>query len=209
VFCAVGTLLSDLKHAYVRTYAADVDGLAFDEVGAVLGEMRAEAIQTLRAEQMPDDRVDLQFGADLRYVAQFQEVEVPIHFDGTLTEADVDGAVAAFHDKHESLYGYAMRGTPIELINLRLTALGRTDKPALEQSSSGGEDPSHARKASRQAFFDGDFREVDVFDGLALKRDNRVVGPAIVEQPTTTVVVTSGYDLTVDAYGNYVLQPKQ
>jgi N-methylhydantoinase A len=169
--------------------------------------MRDEATETLRSEGIPDDRTELQFSVDLRYVGQFTEVEVPGSLDGSVTAQDVETMTDAFHRRHESLYGFAMAGTPLELINVRLTALGRTDKPELEELAAGGPDADHARKGTREAFFEGAFREVPVYDGLALQRDNRLSGPAIVEQPTTTVIVTPGFDLTSDAYGNYVIQP--
>jgi N-methylhydantoinase A len=58
------------------------------------------------------------------------------------------------------------------------------------------------------AFFGKGFREVDVFDGLKLAPGNVVVGPAIVEQPTTTIIVTAAFDLTCDRYCNYLLNSK-
>jgi N-methylhydantoinase A len=209
VFCAIGMLLSDLKHDYVRTYAADVTGIDLERVSALYGEMRDEATQTLQAEGISEDRIELLYSADLRYVAQFNEVEVPVSMNGSLTADDVARMEEAFHERHDTLYGYSIPGTPLELINLRLTGVARTEPPAAEEWEEAGEDAGHARKGSREAYFDEGFQEADVYDGLALKRGNRVSGPAIVEQPTTTVVVTPGYDLTVDAYGNYVIQAKE
>jgi N-methylhydantoinase A len=209
VFCAVGTLLSDLKHDYVRTYAGDLDGVDLDRVTGLYAGMRDEATSTLEEEGIAGDRIELAFGSDLRYVGQFTEVEVDVEFDGAMTAGSIEAMTEAFHRKHESLYGFAMDGTPLELINLRLSAVGKTDKPSLEESEAGGEDAGHAKKGTREAYFDGSFQEVPVYDGLALQRDNRLSGPAIVEQPTTTVIVTPGYDLACDAYGNYVIHPSR
>jgi N-methylhydantoinase A len=152
--------------------------------------------------------VELRFAADLRYVAQFNEVEIPISLNGRFTRAGMETLADAFHERHEALYGWSMPGTSLEVINLRLTALGRTDKPALQEVPAGGNDAGHARKRRRDVFFDGAFQEVDVYDGLALQPGNRLSGPAIVEQPTTTVVVPPGYSLSSDAYGNYVIRPE-
>ncbi|TSD98072.1 hydantoinase/oxoprolinase family protein [Skermania sp. ID1734] len=207
VFCAVGTLLTDLKHMYARTFVSDMDSLDLSRVSAVYREMRDEAIVTLRSENVDPDAIDLIFTADVRYVGQFDEIEVPLEFDGELTPAALKQLVADFEEKHESLNGYSMPGEATELINVRLTAFGRTTKPALAEDPSAGQDPSAAHKGTREAIFSGSEIQVDVYDGLELRRDNRVFGPAVIEQPTTTVVLIEGYTLTVDAQGTYVIEP--
>lgn len=207
VFCAVGTLLTDLKHMYARTFVSDVDSLDLAKVSEVYREMRDEAVVTLRSEDVAPDAIDLIFTADMRYVGQFDEIEIPLTFDGELTPAALEQLVTDFEEKHEALNGYSMPGESTELINVRLTAFGRTAKAALAEDPSAGEDPSAAHKGTREAIFGGTPRMVDVYDGLVLRRDNRVVGPAIIEQPTTTVVLVEGYALTVDAQGTYVIEP--
>ncbi len=207
VFCAVGTLLTDLKHMYAHTFAADIDGLDLARVSELYREMREEAVATLRSENVEADDITLQFSADIRYIGQFEEIEVPIEFDGELTREAVDRLVADFEAEHQEMNGYQMPGESTELINVRLTALGRTDKQGLREDESAGEDASHALSGTREAVFSGELREVNVYDGLSLLRDNRVVGPAIVEQPTTTVVLVEGSQLTVDIQGNYLITP--
>jgi N-methylhydantoinase A len=198
VFCAAGMLISDLKHDYVRTYAIDLDAVDGAEVERLYGEMSGAALDTLRSEGVPNDRVALELTADLRYVGQFNEVEV----------VRSDDMVAAFHARHDALYGYSMPGAPVELINLRVSARGRTDKPRFEGSEFGGEDASAARKGTRAAYFDGEFADVPVYDGLALVNGNTVPGPAIVEQPTTTIVLPADFELRCDEFNNYLVHAK-
>ncbi|CAM4053328.1 hydantoinase/oxoprolinase family protein [Janibacter anophelis] len=207
VFCAVGTLLTDLKHLYARTFVSDIDSLDLDQVSELYRDMRQEALDTLQSENVAPQDVDLVFSADIRYIGQFTEIEIPVRFDGELTGVAVKQLVADFEERHEALNGYTMPGEGTELINVRLTALGRTVKPRLLDTPSAGPDPSAALTGRREAIFSGTSILTDVFDGLALQRDNRVVGPAIIEQPTTTVVLTEGHELTVDAQGNYVIEP--
>lgn len=147
MFCAVGTLLTDLKHLYARTFVSDTDALDLRRVSQVYREMRDEAITTLRSENVAPDAIELIFTADIRYVGQFDEIEVPLEFDGDLTPAALKQLLADFEDKHESLNGYSMPGESTELINVRLTALGRTTKPSLAEDPSAGQDPSAALKA--------------------------------------------------------------
>ncbi|MGV9550986.1 hypothetical protein ACWDR6_21635, partial [Streptomyces ardesiacus] len=196
-----------LKHLYARTFVSDMASLDLDRVGELYREMRNEAVETLRSENVADGDIDLAFSADVRYIGQFTEIEVPVAFDGDLTRESLKQLVIDFEQKHETLNGYAMPGQDTELINVRLTALGRTAKPALADHASAGTDPSAALKGVREAVFSGSAVRTDVYDGLALRRDNRILGPAIIEQPTTTVVLLEGYAMTVDSQGNYVIEP--
>lgn len=207
VFCAVGTLLTDLKHMYARTFVSEIDGLDLVRVSRIYSEMRDEALETLKSEKVDPDAIELIYSADLRYVGQFSEIEIPFEFGEQLDPDEVARLVADFERNHLTFNGYSMPGEPVEVINVRLTAYGRTEKPAVLEMEPAGPDASVALSGSRQAIFSSGKIDVPVYDGLALQRENRVTGPAIIEQPTTTIVLTEGYGLTVDAQGNYVIDP--
>ncbi len=206
VFCAAGMLISDLKHDFVRTYNATVGQEDRERIKTLYREMEQAAQDTLDSEGIPKDKVVIHRAADLRYIGQFNDVEIA--WEG----ANLDDAVAhlgeAFHLRHEALYGYNMPGAPLEFMNLRVTAVGITEKPSFNSYSYVGEDPSAAFKHYRDVYFDGSFVQTPVYDGLKLQNGNRVPGPAIIEQPTTTIVVTPQFALSCDDYNNYVLRPK-
>lgn len=206
VFCAAGMLISDLKHDFVRTYNALVGQHDIARIKELYQEMRETALQTLQSEGVPANKIILRQSADLRYLGQFNDVEVA--WEGN----DLDAALAAigdaFHRRHDALYGYSMPGAPLEFMNLRLTAVGVTDKPSFSKYPFIGEDASPARKGSRQAYFNGEFADTPVYDGLKMGNGNFVPGPAIIEQPTTTIIVTPEFDLTCDEFNNYVMHPK-
>ena len=170
--------------------------------------MVADARSTLEAEGLPADRITTTYSADLRYVGQFNEVEVGGFADGKVDQEALDRVVAAFHARHDAMYGYSMPGASVELINLRVSARGRTDKPHLGRSPDGGADPAGALRGRREAYFGGEFQTVPVYDGLKLVNGNVVSGPAIVDQPTTTIVVPEDFELACDEYDNYLLHPR-
>ena len=207
VFCAAGMLISDLKHDYVRTCAMDIDRVDTGQVNALFAEMTENARQTLESEAVSDERIEVKYSADLRYIGQFNEVEVPLPQGGELTDRSVRDLCAAFHSKHDSLYGYSMPDADVELINLRITARGKTEKPAQEKHERSGADPNHALLGSRDAWFDDGFADTPVYDGLKLVNGNRVTGPAIVVQPTTTIIVPPDFALLCDEYNNYLMYP--
>jgi len=205
VFCAAGMLISDLKHDFVRTYAREFSQVKPAEVRKLYAEMAAAGKATLKTEHVPASRIEIDYTADVRYVGQFNEVEVPVPGNGRIDAAALEAIAEEFHNRHDGLYGYSMRGAALELINLRITARGRTDKPKQEKLRRKGSGSAHARIGKRKAFFDGRFLDVSVYDGLALQAGNRVPGPAIVVQPTTSIVVPPDFDFLCDDYGNYLM----
>jgi len=208
VFCAAGMLISDLKHDYVRTYAREYDHVDVPEVQKLFAEMAAMARETLQSERVPESKTEIKYSADLRYVGQFNEVEVGVPGDGSISAATLTQMANAFHARHDILYGYSMEKAPLELINLRITAYGKTFKPKQERYPKGSADPASAHIGTRDAWFDDEFREFAVYDGLKLVNGNEVDGPAIVVQPTTTIVIPPDFNLVCDDYQNYLMYPK-
>lgn len=209
VFCAAGMLISDLKHDYVQTYVRNVDQVDLNEIGSIFKGIIDQALITLATEGFPSDQVVIQHAADLRYVGQFNEVEVTAFESGEYTQSELVQLVENYHNRHDALYGYSMRSSPIEIINLRVTVRGLTPKPGSNKLPYQDEDPTAAKIGVRQAYFGEGYRETPVFDGLKLVSGNLVSGPAIVVQPTTTVLVTPGFNLVCDEFNNYLMYRKE
>ena len=205
VFCAAGMLISDLQHDYVQTFTREWDALALDEINRRLREIEEHARATLAAEGIPADKTQLRATFDVRYIGQFHEVEVPVR--SSLSASDLDAAALRFHNLHETLYGYAMPGAPLEMINLRVKALGLTEKPRLTPGPFVGKDPTLAFKGKRQAYFSGTPHNVSVYTGDKFECGMALSGLALIEQANTTVLVPPGYRLVCDAYRNYVMHP--
>ena len=208
VFCAAGMLLSDLQHDFVRSYRADVARADLGVLTRLYREMEEQATALLASEGITGARVELTSSADLRYVGQVNEVEVPWSRGASLEPENLKALAAAFHAKHDSLFGYSLPPASVEIMNVRLLARGRTDKPAMEMGPGGAADVAAARKGERRALMGDDMIPVPVYDGLRLGAGHHISGPAIVEQPTTTLVVTAGYDLRCDDQGTCILYPK-
>lgn len=206
VFCAAGMLLSDLKHTYVRTCAMPGSLVDISLLTERVEEMRGMALSTFNEEQVDTKDVIFEFSADLRYVGQFNEVEVSGFKNGEINEKIWLQLVADFHLLHDDRFGYAMPQSEVELINVRLSAIGQSVKPVTQVFQAEGDDAAHAIKHNRDAWFDEDMQSVPVYDGLELRAGNSLRGPAIVEQPTTTIVVPADTSLRCDNWGNYILQ---
>jgi N-methylhydantoinase A len=212
IFCAAGMLMSDLKHDFVRTYASTLQDLDLAKLNNIFGEMKGEGLKMLDSENIPEDKVEHHYSLDMRYVKQYHEVNVTFG-PAELEDPKLATILAKFHKEHDKLYGYSLEteGTPVELINARLTCIGKTDKPRFMEEKHHGEDASDAVKGRREVYLPDikDFDTVDVFDGSKLRFGNRIEGPSIIEQVNTTTFVTTEYNLICDRYGSYTMYLKR
>jgi N-methylhydantoinase A len=211
IFCASGMLMSDLKHDFVRTYAVALDVMDKKRFRKLFDEMEKEAARLLKTENIPEDKVQHNYFLDLRYVKQYHEVSVPITRE-ELEEADPEKLGAKFHPEHNRLYGYSLEKekTKIELINMRLTSLGLTDKPRLPEEKYHGPDSSHALKKKRKVWLPREkrFEQVPVYNGHKLVFGNAFEGPAIIEQVNTSTFVSPEYSVITDRLGSYTVYLK-
>lgn len=208
IFCAAGMLMSDLEHDFVRTYPGRLMDVDIGRFKDIFSRMREEGVRLLETEGIPEDRVKVTYSLDLRYVKQYHEVNVEI--GANEVDQGLLGAMAErFHPAHFELFGYELSdaGTPVELINMRLKTIGKTDKPRFAEEEYFGADASPALKSSRQAYVPSadEFQEVNVYDGAKLKHGMRLSGPAIVEQVNTSTFITPEYSLVVDRYGTMAI----
>ena len=208
IFCAAGMLHSDLKHDLVCTYQTRLHQLNNEMFRKHCEEMRLQGEAMLREEGIESNRIEFPITLDLRYVRQYHEVGVSISWEEAM-ECDREKIAAKFHAQHDALYGYSLsdKGTAVELINIRLTASGRTDKPSLSPQEFAGKDPSLARKGSRSVYLPNErkYADVAVYDGMKLRYGNQLKGPAIIEQVNTSTFVSPEFDVVVDRLGTYTL----
>ena len=106
------------------------------------------------------------------------------------------------------LYGYSIVGADVEMINLRVTGVGRANKPHQETYLFHENNCEHALLGSRSAFFDGEFMDTPVYDGLLLQNGNGICGPAIIVHPTTTIIIPPDFSLLTDKSNNYLMYPQ-
>ena len=114
-------------------------------------------------------------------------------------------AGADFHAEHDRLFGHASPGAPVEVLAARLSAVGRTEKPALVGGLDG---PAGEARIGERPVWDAAARALEptpVWDGEKLVVASRLTGPAIVELASTTIVVPRGFTLDVDAHGGFAV----
>ncbi|HAK45055.1 MAG TPA: hypothetical protein DCO79_03935 [Spirochaeta sp.] len=211
VFCALGMLESDIKLDNVKNYNATIPGIDLDDFNSVIAEVEKKAVAELLQEGVEAERASLLRHLDMRYVGQHHEVTVDIPADCKIGESHLDEIATAFHRVHEKLYTYSTPENPLEIMGLRVTAVGSVDKAVVAHLEQGTADLKDAFKNKRQAWFAdsegrGAFIDVDVYDRNKLVKGHKISGPAIVEERITTVIVQPGWALTLDEYGNIIME---
>lgn len=200
MFSALGLLTADLFHDYARPVVKRVSAVDPANVEAAFREMEAEGRATLGAEGVPGVGMSFLRQVDLRYMGQAYELTIyaPRRVDGESLAA----TVIAFHRRHAEAYGYAAESEPVELVSLRLRAVGAIPKPALK----GGKKGTAQVSGSRRVYFETDSSWADT---PVIERGEgwvgTVDGPAIVEQYDATTVVYPGWRAETDGVGNLVL----
>ena len=195
-FSALGLVATDLRRDFARTLYAPLDGIEPGRVAEVLGAMEEEGSAMLDAAGVPAPRRALQRSADCRYRRQAYELTVPVA-DGPVTAATLAALAADFHAKHGQTYGHANPSEPVQLVNLRLTALGRLPPLTLAQPS----DIAAGRESERRAWFAGAMRPCRVLWREGLPAGTALTGPAVVESLESTAVVPPGWTARVAEHG--------
>ena len=209
VFCALGMLESDIRLDHVRSFNSFIPGIDLDAFNEIIRKTEETAMEELLVEGIEKERCCLLRYLDIRYLGQHHEVTVEIPGDCEIGREHIDGIAKAFHAAHERLYSYSTPDTPLEIINLRITAVGRVEKSGLDPMPLSPADPSHAVKGSRKVFFEeSGWTDTTVYDREKLKPGNTLAGPAVIEERITTVIVHPKWNAEVDAFGNVILTMK-
>lgn len=203
-FCAWSMFALDIGRDYLRSYIHELDKVNPDEINSLYQQMLNEALLELKAFNVKEEDLTVIRSVDLRYKGQYHEVEIELPSNRT-TLTDIKELANTFQNKHEELYTFSLSWVPIEVRNLRLVAKLKGKKLELIKIPRGTQDSSKALKRTRKCMFDGIFVETPVYDSEKLKSGNIILGPAIIEVPTTTAVIPQNYQCKVDEYNNYII----
>src|SRR5262249_23045705 len=204
-FSALGLLLADHVVDEMRSWISPVGRVERARLNALFEEMEGSARAALGVTNgRRDRRLRFERLAALCYPGQTFDMPVPLASrTGPVTARVLADTVERFHRMHEDLHTYACRDEEPILRGVRLKATLQEAKPALPRAprkASGS-----ARAGARKAFFGGRSVPAPVYDGPRLVPGQAILGPAIIEEPFTTVVVYPRQRATVDAFGNYVV----
>ena len=197
-FSALGLVATDLKREYVRTFFTRLDPTSHQAVAKVFETMEEAGRDMLTAAGVPIARQSLQRAADVRYAQQAYELTVPVE-GGDLRAVHLTRLAEAFHTRHRETYGHDSPDEPVQVVNLRLSAIGHLEGLDLKPSVSGTGTAGSARYGRRQVYFRGTGAvDCDIYRRDLLPPQGDVTGPAVIEASDTTVVIPPGWTARID-----------
>lgn len=204
---AMGLLTTDLKYDVTRTQFQVSGAVDLGRINSDLAAMEAELGTQFDADHIARADVSFQRVGDLRYVGQGYELKIAFPA-GEITEAALEGVLAAFHRAHEAEYGHAFPQSPIEIVNLRVSGIGRMPKiTKLKPPENGSLDAARVRTVPSVFRMGGALQTVDtpVYRRERLPVGERFSGPAIILQKDSTTVMTPDTTAVVDPSGSILI----
>ena len=204
---ASGMQFSDIITESGASQLTHSENFDFDGVNAALSRIDTALDDfAARLRERGFEQIEKRYFVEARYRFQVWELEIPVHsnrFDGA---ADVERLVAEFHRVHERVFAVQDLGQAVECLNWRGRLIATVDTPSLEPSREPA-GQSAAPDRHRQAYFAGGALATPIFLGDRLETGTVIEGPAIVEEPTSTLVVYPGATARVSAGGRYIVTP--
>jgi N-methylhydantoinase A len=203
-FSALGVLVADYRVDLVKAYVVPIS----QAEPAVLRRLMQEALEEADRDLVQpaglsrdDTRLDL--FVQVAYPGQNFDMSVPCPGGDAIDAEGLAALAERFHDLHEQTRGFAFREQQPTVRGVRLIGRGLTPKPERTAILGDLEDAAAAQIGSRQAFFGDDFVETPVYDGPRLAAEVEIIGPGLIQEPFTVVVVAPGHRARLDEHGSY------
>ena len=190
-FSAMGMLMTDIKHDYVRTYYKSLKEADFGEISKIYDEMAAEGTRTIQKEGLETDAIQLQGFLDLRYIGQEFFLSIPVS-EKDIYSGNIEAIRSSFDSTHQMRYGHQAANELLEIVNVRLTAYGIRTKNSVTESKNGS--VSQAVKGEREIFLDDSKTPVKctIYARERLSAGDELQGPAIIEEYASTTFLSFG-----------------
>ncbi|NRB04030.1 MAG: hydantoinase/oxoprolinase family protein, partial [Rhodobacteraceae bacterium] len=208
VTSALGCVIADMRQDFVQTLNVLLAHLDVDHVGSVMQTHFDEGMAMLTAANTRFEARVAAFEFDMAYVGQTHTVSVPVSVDvrdGQVQPPSHDDIATAFDTVYQATFGRLLPNGARRILNLRSAVTGKRPKfdlATLAPKTSGLQEP----KSVRKVHFGNDWYETAIYDRLNLAVGTEIDGPAILEQPDTTVLIEPGLRGRVDRLGNTIIE---
>jgi N-methylhydantoinase A len=197
ILSAIGMLMADVVKDYSLTVMQNQETVTFSSLSGMFQHLEDKGDKDLQAEGISKEKIRLERYLDMRYEGQSYEIIVP--FDADYVER--------FHKLHEKTYGYRNEDKAIEIVNIRLQARGMPEKPTFKKATKMEKTLSaEALLGEQEVVFDHRLMRTKIIAREKLKSGNRIDGPAVVVEYSSTLVIPHFASAHVDEYGNIVME---
>jgi N-methylhydantoinase A len=204
VLSAMGLLVSDLRAEFVRTALHRAEEPDLGGMARIFAELEAQAAAWLADEDVPSEGSEMIWQASLRYLHQGFELTVP-WAGRSVTRESLAATLARFHALHHQLYTFKQEDTPVEIVTLRVGAIGRLERPEIRELPKGGAG-EEALAGRQEVDFEGERLPTPVYDRSRLGAGAVLRGPAILTQLDATTLLFPGQRAEVHKFGALVVE---
>jgi N-methylhydantoinase A len=206
---ALGCVLADLRHDMVQTLNVMLDGLDATALERRMRTIGSEAAAVIATSGIAVERIDIHYELDMHYLGQTHTVAVllPVTLQDDSLGVSEGMVRSAFEAAYLSSFSRLLPGLVVRIVSLRVAAIGR--RPAFDFAVFAPDSSASLEKGrlgSRPVWFEGGWRETEVWARLELPVDARILGPAILEQPDATTVIEPGLAGRIDRIGNLIVE---
>ena len=195
IFSAFGMLLSDVVKDYSLTVMIKADYSKKQHIRKIFLQLEEKAFNDLLKEGVDKKDIYIDRYLDMRYKGQSFELIIPYS----------ENFIDQFHKTHQKIYGYKT-DKDVEIVNIRIRATGKTEKPVLKKIEKGEENPEEAFIRWDYVYFDSKKLKTMVLSREKLKAGNRIKGPAVIVEYSSTTVIPPFSECYVDDYGSLILK---
>ncbi len=203
VYSAMGLVMSDVKHDYIRSRLTALARTDETAINAIFADLEAQARADLADEHFGADQIGIECALDMRYAGQGYEVTLPCN--APLATGDMQALRRGFDEEHRKTFGHTAPDEPVEIVSYRLRGIGRVPRVELPKYEPVGLGVEKAVRERRPAVFDGCTVDCPVYQRERLDVGVEVTGPAIIDQLDCTTVLPPGHTARVDAYKNMII----
>jgi N-methylhydantoinase A len=198
-----GLLSADIRYDFRRTFVASVAKADLSDVSALIGELRNEGERALASYQLGSDRTQITVSADMRYLGQAYEINVPLpttSFDENARASIVEG----FHQAHERIYGRRHAEGDVQLVNILLTAIGRVQAVQHPELPKATGEPTPISRA--RTWFRGEaYEDCPCYDRDTICAGQEWSGPSVIAGQDSTIVIPPDWHARCDKFGNILI----
>ncbi|KOS63424.1 hydantoinase/oxoprolinase family protein [Lysinibacillus sp. FJAT-14222] len=203
VFSAIGMMMTEYRQDYIQTNLMNFDKNHVADIQKNIDDAIESAYKDA---PLSKDHYHFEIHYDLRYKGQEHAVKMSAS-NIAINEAELGHLAEAFHIKHKQEFSFDLPNTPIELVNLHLTIYGKDEAVQFKELDFSDIDVTTCIKSKRQLYVKKTgWVKVNVYDQQKLVPGYVISGPAIVENPTSTVVISEKQSIEIDKYGNIIVE---
>jgi N-methylhydantoinase A len=194
-FSALGMLMADVVKDYTKTVMLPGTTPISDLVD-YLQPLVTRGKNDLKHEGIQDEGISIYQFLDIRYQGQSYELSVPFTHQ----------VIETFHQYHKRAYGYFNSNKAIDIVNIRIRAIGVVEKPSFPVQPTGSSDPTSAFIENHPVMLFNGETQVPFYVWEGLSPGNKILGPAIVLRPDTTIFILEGDAARMDEYLNLIIE---